>query len=186
MQGPTEITFRHGRRLVGALSRHCAAGLLALWCSASVWAEDLPAPVGDVLLKIDGAISRTNVGDEAHLDRAILESLPRFSFETTSPWYEGVESFSGALIKDVLEAVGASSDSFLAAGFDDYAAEVTGLDFDRIPVLLAWERNGEPMTLRNLGPLWIMFPFDDFPDELDSHDVGAMAVWQLVTMTVHE
>lgn len=146
-------------------------------------AEELPQPTGDVLLVIDGDISRTNVGDEAHFDLEMLQALPPHEVQTHTPWEDGLNQFAGTRLSDLLATVGAGSEKFMAVGVDDYQAEFHDIDLQRFAVLVAWEHNGELMTLRQLGPLRIMFPFDDYP-ELDSHSSRAMAVWQLTRMTV--
>lgn len=157
---------------------------LALIAPPALTAGDLAPPSGEVLLIVDGAISNTNVDNAAHLDLAALQSLPRHEFSSRNPWQEGVQHFAGVRLSDLLEFLGAESSEFLAYGFDDYKAEFEGVDVERYPVLLAWEHNGELISLRELGPLRIMFPFDDYP-ELQTNLSEAMSVWQLVRMTVH-
>ncbi len=157
---------------------------LTLVLPLPLWAEDaLPSATGEVLLVVDGNISHTNAGDEAHFDLAMLQALPPAEFSTHTPWEDGLNHFAGTLLSDVLAAAGASSSEFFATAIDDYQVEFGGVDLERYPVLLAWEQNGELITLRNLGPLRIMFPFDDYP-ELDTNANRALAVWQLITMSV--
>lgn len=173
------------RGLVYGLVRAMAYMALALGICLplATAADELSPPTGDVLLIIDGDIAHTNVGDEAHLDLAMLQALPPLEFSTHTPWEDGLNHFAGARLSDVLSAVGASSSDFLAVGTDDYQVEFAGVDLERYPVLLAWEHNGEPISLRKLGPLRILFPFDDYP-ELDTNINRAMAVWQLIKMSV--
>jgi len=52
---------------------------------------------------------------------------------------------------------------------------------DRHPVIVAYKKNDEYMSLRQLGPLWVIFPFDDFP-ELQTEENRAASIWQLTHM----
>ena len=144
----------------------------------------LPPPEGEVLLVVHGDIERPNVGDEARLDRALLEGLPRTRFVTHTPWTDGAEAFEGVRLSTLLEAVGARRTRFEAIALDDYQVTVEGLDVERYPIIIADTRDGRPMTTRRLGPLWIMFPFDDHPELLTLTN-KAFSVWQLLEMDVH-
>ena len=155
---------------------------LAVATTSSAYAA-LDPPQGEVLLIVDGEIQHTNAGDEAHFDRTMLEALERHGFSTVTPWTEGVQRFEGARLNALLSAVGARSNRFLARATDDYAIEFDGVDLDRYPVILAFLHNDEPMSLRRLGPLRIMFPFDDYP-ATRTHTTESLSVWQLVHMTV--
>jgi len=65
-------------------------GLLFLISTAKVLAsEPLSSPTGRVLLSVSGNIKQHNSGDEALLDRQMLESLPQYQFTTETPWTEG-------------------------------------------------------------------------------------------------
>jgi hypothetical protein len=48
--------------------------------------------------------------------------------------------------------------------------------------ILAYRMNGAELSVRDKGPLWIMFPFDDKP-ELKSELIYSQSVWQLRKMT---
>ena len=78
----------------------------------------------------------------------------------------------------MLEHLGTSSSEFLAWADDGYEATFKGVDVEKYPVILAYKKNGEFLSLRDLGPLWIMFPFDQYK-ELDVQPIYEIAVWQL-------
>lgn len=176
-------------RLASAIARPGALvatlSLAVLLAPLAAATEPLPPPAGETLLVIRGAIDLPNVGDEAHIGREHLESLPRERFRTRTPWSEEPDGheYEGVRLSVLLEAVGARGTRLEALGFDDYAATLEGLDFERYPIIVADTQDGEPLTLRTLGPLWIMFPFDDHP-ELETQTNTASAVWQLIEMDV--
>lgn len=166
-----------------ALASLLALLLLPLLASCPALALSMPAPTGTVLLVIRGAIDMPNVGDEAHFDKALLATLPQHGFETGTPWDEEPQGFEGVLLKDVLAAAGARSSNIDAIGRDDYRASLRDIDIENHPVLLAYRQNGKDLTLRTLGPLRIMFPFDASP-EFNSQNHIAAAVWQVVTLEI--
>ena len=57
------------------------------------------------------------------------------------------------------------------------------MDLARYPVIVADSQDGETLTVRRLGPLRIMFPFDEHPELLNQGSM-AMSVWQLTRMDV--
>ena len=154
--------------------------LLALMANLSA-ADTLPTPEGKVLLVITGAVSKTNHEDEAHFDRFMLESLPSVKVVTKTPWSEGLQNFVGVRLSDLFSYVGATPESIIAEGLDDYKFTITDMDTDKYPIIIAYQHNGSSISVRKLGPLRIMFPFDDYPELLTPKNESS-AVWQLVKM----
>lgn len=145
--------------------------------------EALPYPRGPVLLVVSGAIEQPNVGAEARIDRAALDSLPRHGFTTETPWSDGTHEFEGVRLSVLLEAVGATSERFMARGVSDYRAMFEGIDLERYPVIVAFRQDGKELTTRTRGPLRIVFPFSDHPEFLTQTNLS-LSVWQLVAMDV--
>jgi hypothetical protein len=154
---------------------------MAMALSPQIHADTLPPPTGEVLLTITGELENPNVGSEVHLDLAALQSLPVTEFTTNTPWSDGVQQFEGVRVDVLLNAAGAQGTGFVAVGLDDYKFTVSGIDFDRYPVIVAYRHNGEPISVRNLGPLRIVMPFDDYPELLTPKNESS-CVWQLVRM----
>lgn len=157
----------------------------------SAQAADLPTSTGPVLLEIVGKLKHSNSTVQlegrsesaAVFDLALLESLPSVSIRTQSPWTEGVAEFTGVRMDVLLEHVGASSENILLEALDEYSVEAIGESFQSYPIVVAYKLNGEYMSVRELGPLWVMYPFDDYP-ELNSEQSKARCVWQLKRITV--
>lgn len=150
--------------------------LIALPCAAL--ADPLPPPEGEVLLRVSGDIAHPNVGDEVHLDRDTLMSLPTRVIVTHTPWTQGEDRFEGPLVRAVLDAAGASSERVRVRALNDYEAEVPVSDFRRYDVILALERNGEPIAVRDLGPLLVLYPFDAHP-KLLNETIRFRSVWHV-------
>lgn len=151
----------------------------------AAWAKDpndLPMPQGRVLLEIHGKLLNGNVtGQEtaiAIFDRPMLEDLGRHRIETSTDWTDGVQLFEGPLMRDLLDRIGASGTTITATAANDYSVEIPVSDFLRYPVILALEMNGKRLTLRDKGPIWIVYPRDDHP-ELNDPLINGRWIWQL-------
>lgn len=156
-------------------------GLILLACGARA-AEPLPPPAGPVLLTIAGAIEVTNGPGEARFDRKMLEGLGLATIRTATPWTDGVKVFEGVRLRAVLERVGAKGPRLHAVALNDYEITLPAEDLAFEPIL-AMRMDGEVLLPRNKGPLWIVYPRDQFPilqDERFDH----RWVWQLKRLSV--
>jgi hypothetical protein len=145
--------------------------------------ESLPEPAGPVILTITGDIARTNAPGKAEFDVAMLEALGVETLTTSTSWTDGPQRFEGVPASKVLEAVGAHGETVLATALNDYAAEIPVEMFKDFPVLLALRQNGAALTVRDKGPVWIVFPRDDYP-ELNDPRIDIRWVWQLKSIDV--
>ncbi len=146
-------------------------------------AESLVPPKNQVILTISGKISVTNTADGAQFDRDMLEALGTTEIKTWTPWTEGITTFEGVLAHDVLNAVGAYGSSVRANAINDYEVIVPVSDFEKYGVILATKKNGTYMRVRDKGPLWIIYPLDDFP-HLKETAIYERSIWQLNKLTV--
>ena len=143
----------------------------------------LAQPEGPVLLTISGAIANANDGGVAKLDREMLQSLGEHEVKTTTSWTDGVKTFKGVLARDVMELVGAYGTTITATALNDYVVEIPLSDFEKYDVLFALTMDGEQLTRRNKGPIWPVYPRDDFP-ELMNRSSDKKWIWQLVRMEI--
>ncbi|MBM3629000.1 MAG: oxidoreductase [Alphaproteobacteria bacterium] len=146
-------------------------------------AQPLPAPAGTPILEISGRISVTNGDARARFDLAMLEALGVSRTRTTTAWTNGPQDFEGVSLKALLERVGAFGDRIEAVALNDYKVEIPVSDFARWPVILAWRQNGQLMRVRDKGPLWIVYPQDDFP-ALNNKEAQGKWTWQLKEIRV--
>lgn len=144
----------------------------------AIGAHALDKPTGPVVLTMEGAISQTNNGQQAQLDMKMLEKLPQHSFSTQTPWYPSAVTFTGPLLRDVLAAVGSKGNQITAIALNDYKTEIPLDDATHYDVIVARLMNNRPMTIREKGPLFIVYPFDAHT-ELRSELYYNRAAWQL-------
>lgn len=133
---------------------------------------------GPVLLTVSGAITRPNDNGAASFDMAQLAALPQHSFSTTTPWYPQPRKFTGVLVRDLLDAVGSKAGIARAVALNDYRADLPVAELVKNDAMVAYLLDGQPMPVRDKGPLVIIFPFSDRP-ELRNAVQYSRAVWQL-------
>ena len=144
----------------------------------------LERPTGRVILEVVGKISMPNDGDaRAVFDREMLEELGVVEVVTDTPWTEGQVRFEGVLIRDLLMAVGAEGTSVRATAINDYAIDIPIEDFHTHRVILAMKTNGKYMRVREKGPLWVIYPWQENPD-LRTEIYHSRSIWQLKRIRV--
>lgn len=172
---------------VGALRsplarRHALLTLAGLVCGTS--AQALDAPTGKVLLSVSGSIGITNAPGRADFDLAMLDALPQHAFTTSTPWFKVPRHFSGPLLRDVLAAAGAGNARTLkAVALNNYKAEIPAEDARSFKMIMATRLDDKPMSLREKGPLFIVYPFDDSA-ELRQERYYSRSAWQLRALEV--
>lgn len=152
--------------------------VLSIVLPAASFAGTLPTPTADVILTISGKISHSNVAGTAQFDRAMLDALPQHQFTTTSPWTEGPHRYEGVLLKELLIAVGAQSESLTLKALNDYHVTLESASVADYPVLVATKSDGKAIRVRDKGPLWLLYPMTDYP-ELDNQKNHLKMIWQL-------
>lgn len=159
------------------------AFLLLLFSLPAMAADALPRPTAAVMLTVSGDIANTNVGKEARFDRAMLEKLGIRTLRTSTTWTTGVKTFEGVLARDVMTAAGAKGAEVRAIALNDYAVSIPMVDFERYDVLLAFRMDGQDLTARDKGPLWVVYPRDAHR-ELNDSKFDARWAWQLKRLEV--
>ena len=156
-----------------------AVGLL--FCLLSLNATEagaLEPAKGDVVLTVSGAITNTNAGETAKLDRAMLDAIGTVTFETETMWTEGVQTFTGVELSDLLSVLGVNGSQLRASAVNDYAVDIPTKDAVEGGPIVAFLRNGELMSLRDKGPLWIVYPYDSSP-KYRTEVIFSRSIWQL-------
>lgn len=157
-----------------ALQRLRRAGPIVVM-AAAVTGGAQTAPAGEVLLTVETG------GQERVFDLAALDALPQHSFSTTTLWTQGAVTFSGPALRDVLDAAGAwagATVAFEAQALNSYSVTFAreGIE-DSVPII-ATRRDGKPFGPRDLGPLWVVYPYDA-EVRFRSETVYAHSIWQL-------
>lgn len=159
------------RRLILAVSTLAFCGFAAL-------AEDLPQPEGDVLLTVSGAIDTLNTAEAAEFDLAMLRYLDETTVETTTIWTEGKQVFQGVSLDVLMTRLGITGGTLRATAVNDYSVEIPVSDARPGGPILAYLLNGDTMSIRDKGPLWVIYPYDENAD-YRSEVIYSRSIWQL-------
>jgi hypothetical protein len=146
-------------------------------------AADLGKPTGPVILTITGAIATTNAPGRAEFDQAMLAAIGTAQVKTSTDWTDGPQLFEGVVAAKLLDAVGAHGTTIEAKALDDYVSAIPLSDLTKYPVILAWSMNGKQLTPSDKGPLWLVYPRDDYP-ELQPAWMDDRWVWQLKAIEI--
>ena len=141
-------------------------------------AQSLPAPEGEPLLTVTGNIAVANQGDAAVFDQAMLEAMNPVTITTSTIWTEGVQTFTGVPLAQLVDLLEAEGEVMLATAINDYTVEIPREDWVENGPIVAFLNNGEPMSIRDKGPLWIVYPYDDNPD-YQTEVIYSRSIWQL-------
>ncbi len=161
--------------------------LLPLACTllvtAPLLADDLAAPTGEILLTVTGKIGVTNQGETAVFDLDMLKVIGEETFKTTTPWTEGEQSFTGVSLAALMKAVGVTEGTLTAKAINDYAVEVPVADAVEDGPIIAYLQNGKPMSIREKGPLWVVYPYD-VKEDYQAEVIYSRSIWQLSSIEV--
>ncbi|TDR80173.1 hypothetical protein DFP86_10527 [Paludibacterium purpuratum] len=104
-----------------------------------------------------------------------LNALPMHTITTRTPWAARA-SYTGPLLKDVLEWVGAHGQAVIFSAYDDYSVTIPVSDFNKYQVILAIKKNGKPLTVREKGPVRVVYPMEQFK-ELQTMNTDSKMIW---------
>lgn len=145
-------------------------------------ADDLPAPTGPVVLTVSGAIANTNGDGAARLDRDMLRQLDWREIRTFTSFTDGEQMFEGPTLSSLLAYVGASGTMLNATAVNDYFVQIPVAHADDHDVILAMTQGGVEMSVRNKGPIWVVYPQSEKEAQLKQFDNEM--IWQLVALDV--
>lgn len=163
------------------LNRTMAAFAVAMVTSSPLLADGLAAPTGEILLTVTGDFPVKNQDDAAVFDAEMLKAVGEVSFETTTPWTEGAQTFTGVPLHALLDELQITEGMLKATAINDYAIEIPVTDAVEGGPILAYLQNGEPMSVREKGPLWVVYPYD-LKEEYQTEVTFSRSIWQLVRL----
>jgi hypothetical protein len=136
-----------------------AAGGLALQGVGAI-AQHADAPP-DTILTVVPAPGASPV----HFTDADLADLSLHTFRTSTIWTEGVQEFSGPSLAAVLAAAGMEDGvrQIRLTALNDYAVLIDMEQVEADAPIIANRMNGATFSVRDKGPLWVVFPYDSAP-----------------------
>lgn len=139
----------------------------------------MPAAADRPILTLTGALRDAPIT----LTRSELKALPQHELATSSSVTDGTPLFKGFLMRDLLAEYEAEGERVHALALNDYEIEIPVSDFEEFDVIGALYQDGQPLSPRDKGPVWIVYPRDDHA-ELQDIRYDTRWVWQLTTLHI--
>jgi len=156
---------------------------MCLMCALPAAAESLPAPVGDVVLTVTGKIGATTEEGAAKFDLDSLAALGSETIQTSTIWTDGKVEFRGVPLTVFLSKLKAEGSILRIWALNDYTVDVPFADAVEDGPMLAYEANGARLSVRDKGPIWLVYPFDSNP-AYQTEVIYARSIWQIERMEV--
>ena len=159
-----------------ALLRICSCILLTVLVLART---AMPA-AADELLVISNATDPARA--EVRFSEADLLALPQVTIRTRTEFTDNVTEFVGPLARDAIASIGAGAATKVhLVAANDYSIDIPLSDFIDYDVILALQTDGKRLTIRDKGPIWLMYPLDDHA-ELQDPMYNNRLIWQLTVI----
>ena len=176
--------------------RRC--GLQAIEVARGCWRVKRPRRFGRIAalcLLVAIAVSNPLVADEAavltvveanqptpiKLSLDAIKAMGRTEISTATPWTDGVQHFTGITGAEFVKSLKVTGGAVTAIAANDYQVTIPWDVLASDSTLIAYERNGEPMSVRDKGPLWIVFPFDSDAKYLTA-TYKSYSIWSLTSV----
>ncbi len=166
------------------LSAFCTAAFAATLgpSSLAAGAAGLDNPTGEIVLTVEGDIPDA-VGEAVAFDLEMLQAMDLSEFATHTIWTEGEQVFQGVAVAELLDALSIEDGTIRAVALNDYAVDIPVSEIDDDAPIIAYHRNGAPMSVRDKGPLWLVYPYDRDP-VYRTEITYQRSIWQLVRFEI--
>ncbi|KAF0676154.1 molybdopterin-dependent oxidoreductase [Profundibacterium mesophilum] len=160
--------------------RRCLRGMSAAIAGTVVtWPASKARAAKASLLILEHRASSVALG----LDDLTL--MPSTQFVTNTIWTRGPQTFRGVQLCDLVAWAGAQNMRNIDAhAANEFVSRIPMSDAVPGGPLIAYLRNGKPMHRRDMGPLWLVYPYDSNSRYRDA-ETYARSVWQLVRLRLH-
>lgn len=158
------------------------AGALGLFAGALAalpgFGQSLPAPAGPTILTVTGLDPANHPGGQAAFDLPMLKALPQATIETTSIWTDGRHHYTGVPLSALAGYLHLTDVTLRLHALNDYSVEMPLSETETSAPVLAYQMDGAPMSVRDKGPIWIVYPYDSGA-QYRSDTIYSRSVWQL-------
>ena len=133
--------------------------------------------------RAETALLLVNGNQSLELSLEDLEAMPQATVATTNDFVDGKVTYRGPLVRDVLARVGLDkADNVRFTAANDYYVDIPTQNFRAYDAILALEADGERLSRRDKGPIWLMYPISDYPALRDPIYTRRL-IWQVVKIT---
>lgn len=106
--------------------------------------------------------------------------LPHIDMEliTSTPWTDGPTTFVGISAKEILNMLEVEKADLKVTALNNYWSRIPYRDIEKYNPVFAVKKNGQTMSVREKGPVWVIYPLSDF-DEQNNEILHSRMVWQV-------
>ena len=112
-----------------------------------------------------------------------LDAMDQVTFRTTTLWTDGMVTFSGVPLAKILAKAGVQGTAIQMKALNDYQVEMPLSVLEESIPLVATRMNGEQMSVRDKGPYWVVFPYDQSA-KYQTETIYSYSIWQLDRLRV--
>ena len=121
----------------------------------------------------------SNGGSEVSFTRKELAELEQHEITTSTEFTDGASTFRGPRAFEVVDMIGhAGATRLRMIAANEFSVELDIAELKRFGAILALEMDGKRLTMRDKGPIWMIYPMDDY-DELQDPFYNSRLIWQL-------
>lgn len=140
------------------------------------------ACTGSLTLSQELEVSPVSGGTSMVLSLDDLRDLGETELRTGNEFVDGERLFRGPLVRDVLRHAGADNATLVRlTAANDYQVEIAAEEFMKYEVILALSMDGVPLSMRDKGPIWVIYPISSHA-ELQDPVFNNRLIWQLVKL----
>lgn len=114
---------------------------------------------------------------------AQLQELPVLTVTTETIWTEGEQVFEGVPLSALLNELGVTEGVANVQAINDYAVDIPVEELGETAPIVAFHQNGDTMSRRTKGPLWLIYPYDDSAD-FQTELVYSRSIWQMDRLNI--
>lgn len=153
----------------------CRQFVTGVFVLSFVWAST--ASAGD---EVYLSVTNASGGVSVDLTEDDLLAMEQFTVRTENEFVDGLVEFTGPLARDVIALLNVSGiETLKLTAVNDYAVEVPMSDILDYDVIFAMSQNGMRFSVRDKGPVWLIYPMSD-NIELQDRVYNDRLIWQLV------
>lgn len=124
----------------------------------------------------------TTAGDMRTIGADDLAAIGQAEIETkVHTMGETQRRVKGVFARDLMKFVGATAKTMSVVALDGYAIDIPVSDITTYDVVIATEIDGKPLSVRDKGPAWLIYPVSGHK-ELDDTIYESRSVWQIKTI----
>lgn len=132
----------------------------------------------------DGILTVEADGKSTTYSYEDLANMPQASVTTINDYVDAKSTFTGPLLRDVLTQNGIDEKAQIKlVALNDFSNTIPASDAFKYEVILALQMNDKKMSVRDKGPIWVIYPMDNYPELQDDLYNGRL-VWQLKSIAL--